>query len=510
MIFLTLSCENTVNEKTDLESDEDAVSDSEQNEDSDVSDDADGTDGSDSGNEFVSDLKVEANGKNFLSCRLSFATPEAQKTFVKYYSATHSGYKIDEDSAGTDHYFFLWGMRENLDYTIEIYDEDSGVLLATTEFHSGFVPLSIYPVQLVTNEKDSVQPGFLLMVQNTTNNWKQYPVMFMVDTDGFIVWYYEYDGFEGAFLCDTEYRERTKTVASGIQKELSLAEIPSEEGFEIDLEGNMIWKSPNIASYSYGETGWHHQYSILDDDTVLYIGAEYLNNNTTISDKIVNVDRNYNELWSWAYTDTFVPPEECPPTSIVYQSFCDWTHTNYVTMLKDEGIVYINSPRLGFFKMDMNTKQILWKFGRDGDFAMLSENEFPWTDFNHTPQLVREGSVLHLLFFDNGLNERHYSRVIEYKLDESAMTAEITFEYDGRNAGRGWFAEQGWGTVHYLENGNILVGTGLVDPPAKSSIFEIARDGRVVWELNNYQDENFMVEIYKFDEFMPPLEFLNE
>ncbi|MBP5407494.1 aryl-sulfate sulfotransferase [bacterium] len=505
--FFSVSCENSVRPAADVDlPDED--SDSEQIEDSDNIDD------SDSGGEKepVFDLKVEVNEKNFLSCRLTFSTADKKKTFVKYYSSTHSGYRTDEDSAKTEHYFFLWGMRENLDYKIEIYsDEDTPELLATTEFHSGFVPLSIYPVNLVANEKESVRPRFLLMTQNTSYEYiDQHPAMLMVDTDGFIVWYYEYDGLEGALLCDTEYRENAKTVVSGIQKELSLAEIPYEEGFEIDLEGNTLWQSPNIASYSYGETGWHHQYSVLDDDTVLYIGAKYLNNNTTISDKIVNVDKNYNELWSWAYSDTFVPPEECPQTSIVYDYFCDWTHTNYVTMLKDEGVVYINSPRLGFYKMDLNTKKILWKFGHDGDFTMLSDNEFPWTDFNHTPQIKREGSLLRILFFDNGLHERRYSRVIEYEINEDTMTAGITFEYDGRNSGRGWFAEHGWGMVRYMENGNILVGTGFVDPPQKSSIFEITRDGRVIWELDNYRNEDFMVEIYKFDEFIPPLEFLNE
>ena len=507
VLIFSVSCENKLSGPAQEISDEDSDTAHDGDTGETPDDDADTEQGS------LFNLKVEENEKNSLSCRLTFSTADKKKTFVKYYSATHAGYKIGEDSSKDDHYFFLWGMRENLDYTIEIYsDEETPELIATTEFHSGFIPQSIYPVHLVTNEKESVQPRFLLMTQttNTEPYINENPAIIMVDTDGFIVWYYEYYGLEGALLSDTTYREGTKTIVSGINKELSLAEIPYEEGFEIDLEGNTVWESPDIASYSYGETGWHHQYSILDDDTVLYIGAEYLNNNTIISDKIINVDKNYNELWSWAYTDTFVPPEECPPTSIIYDYFCDWTHTNYVTMLKDEGVVYINSPRLGFYKMDLNTKKILWKFGEDGDFIMLSDNEFPWTDFTHTPQLLRDGSVLHILFFDNGLKKRYYSRVIEYKINEDTMTAEITFEYDGRDAGHGWFADQGWGIVHYMENGNILVGTGFVDPPEKSSIFEITRDARVVWELENYRNEDFMVEIYKFDKFIPPLEFMDE
>ena len=500
LAFFLVSCGNKINEKESFEPEGDT--DSDQTDDSDEIDDT-GTEEE----EPVSGLKVEANDKNVLSCRLSFSTPEDKKTFVKYYSASHSGYKIDEDSAKTEHYFFLWGMRENLDYKIEIYDEKSGDILATAEFHSGFAPVSIYPVQLVTNEKDSVQPGFLLMVQNTTNNWKQYPVMFMVDTDGFIVWYYEHDSPGGALLCDPKYNEKTKTVFAGIQKDLSMAQIPFEEGIEIDLEGNLVWKSPAIASHSYSENGgWHHQYSLLDDDTVLFIQAQF--QGMMLTDRIVNVDRNYNELLNWGYLDSpdyFGLPDCADSTT----DWCDWTHTNAVMMYKNNGEIYLNSLRLGFYKMDMNTKQILWKFSKDGDFIMLSEHDFPWTDSTHSPEF-RDSSRKTLLFFDNGMNERPYSRVIEYEIDEEAKTAEITFEYDGIRDNRGWYAETGWGDADYLDNGNILVAKGWVDPPENSSVFEITRDGRVVWELNSYQDENFMVEIYKVEKFMPPLEFLNE
>ena len=492
-VFFLISCENKINNREVLEPDEDAVSDSEQ------------IDDSDKEKEAVFDLKVEVNEKNVLSCRLTFSTAGEKKTFVKYYSATHSGYKINEDSAKTDHYFFLWGMRENLDYKIEIYsDEEEPELLATSEFHSGFIPQSIYPVNLVTNEKENVQPGFLLMTQNTTNNWTQYPIMFMVDVDGFVVWYYEHDYIGGALLCDAKYHEKTRTVFVGVQKDLSMSEIPFEEGFEIDLEGNIVWKSQSIASHSYTENGWHHQYTLLDDDTILFIQAQF--QGMMLTDRILNVDRNYNELWNWGYLDSldeFKLPECADSTT----EWCDWTHTNAVTMFKDTGEIYLNSLRLGFYKMDLNTKKVLWKLAKDGNFTMLSQHEYPWTDRAHSPEFY-DSSKKRILFFDNGINERPFSRIIEYEINEDDMTAEITFEYDGINDGRGWYAEQGWGDADYLENGNILVAKGLVRPPDNSSVFEITRDGKVVWELYNYQDEDFMVVIYKVDKFMPQLEFI--
>ena len=493
LLIFSVSCQNKVhipdNDVPDEDSDEGPDEDS------------------DSISEPLFDLKVEANKKNLLSCRLTFSTSEERKTFVKYYSEKHAGYKIGEESAKSDHYFFLWGMRENRDYTIEIYsDEEEPELLATTEFRSGKVPDSIFPMSLVANEKESVQPGFLIVAQQSEpDEARMEPIVFMVDTDGFVVWYFEHylPGF--SILTEPAYRKKTNTMLLGIQK-WAMEDILTEEGIEIDMEGNIVWKSPDIPWTLYGETTWHHIYRALDDDTLLLVRAQY--DDRVIADRIVNIDRDYNELWSWGYLDSpdYFNTVECSELS---EYWCDWSHNNAATMFKDENILYFNSLWLGFYKMDMNTKKVLWKFGKDGDFTMLSEHQFPWPANAHDPKFM-DASRKRLLFFDNGIDERFYSRIIEYEIDEDAMTAEITFEYDGIDSGHTWWAGLGWGDADYLENGNILVTKGLVDNSQNSSIFEVTRDGKVVWELYTYQEEGFMIELYNAEKFMPPLEFLNE
>ena len=472
-----------------------------------VADDADEINDSDIAEEPLFDLKVGKNEKNVLSCRLTFSTSEEKKTFVKYYSSTHSGYKIGEDSAKSEHYFFLWGMRENLDYTIEIYsDEESPELLATAEFHSGKIPDYILPPYLVTNEKESVQPGFLMLAQQShPDNEKMKPLIFMLDQDGFVVWYFEYYIPGYSLLGDPYYRKTTNTVFLGVQKGI-MDDTLAEEGIEIDFEGNIVWKSPDLPGSVYSETTWHHLYRILEDDSILFVRAQY--QDTVVSDRIVNVDKDYNLLWDWGYFDSpdYFTDIECPDPNALW---CDWTHTNSAMMFKEDNSAYFNSLWLGFFKIDMNTKEILWKFGKDGDFTMLSDNPNPWPDASHDPKFM-DASRKRLLFFDNGMTERFYSRVIEYEIDEDAMTAEITFEYDGLDSGHGWFAGLGWGDAEYLENGNILVTKGYVDNTQNSSVFEVTRDGRVVWEIYTEQEEGFMIELYNARKFVPPLEFLDE
>jgi hypothetical protein len=493
VLIFSVSCENKVNipEKELPDADGEEVSD----------EDADAV------HEPLFNLKVEKNEKNVLSCRLTFSTIDERKTFVKYYSPTHSGYKISEDTAKNEHYFFLWGMRENLDYIIEIYsDEESPELLATTEFHSGIAPDYIFPPYLVTNEKESVQPGFVFLAQHSMpDDVMMEPVIFLVDIEGFVVWYFEYHIPGFALLAEPHYRKNTQTVFIGIEKGM-MDDILAEEGIEIDFEGNIVWKSPDLPGSLYGKTVWHHMYRILEDDTLLFIRAQY--DGTVVSDRIVNFDKNYSELWSWGYFDSpdYFSTVECPDPNAFW---CDWTHTNSAMMFKKDNIVYFNSLWLGFFKIDMNTKEILWKFGKDGDFTMLSDHPNPWPVNTHDPKFY-DSSRKRLIFFDNGLTDRFYSRIIEYEIDEDRMTAEITFEYDGRDSGHGWFAKMGWGDADYLENGNILVTTGWVDETQNSSIFEITRDGRVVWELYTEQNDDFMIELYNAEKFVPPLEFLNE
>jgi len=450
-------------------------------------------------------LKVTANENNTLSCRLSFRTSEPVKTYVRYYADNHAGYRIAEDEASKDHYFFLWGMRENRDYKIEVYYENDE-LLESTGFRSGTVPGDIRPVRLVAKDAGSVAPGFVLMAPSARdyNTYRVPPLLLMIDSDGYYVWYFEYHPELEITLGDGRYNPETKTIFAGIVKLTSLAEVPFEEGLEIDLEGRVVWKSPELKNYSYAENGWHHEYRKLEDGSILFLQAQFLDN--LVTDKIVNVDSNYNEIWSWSYLEAqdYFDPGEC----IEYGEWCDWTHTNTVTMEKDTGAVYFNSRYLGFYKMDMDSREILWKFAPGGDFNFVGDDPDPWPEGAHSPRFNEAHD--RLLVYDNGFPSRGYSRVIEYAFDEVNRNFDISFKFDGSELGRMWFAG-GWGSVFPLENGNILVTKGdTFDPEENSSIFEISRDGRIVWEIFMDEREEGKMEVYSAEKFVPELEILND
>lgn len=237
-------------------------------------------------------------------------------------------------------------------------------------------------------------------------------------------------------------------------------------------------------------------YRQLPDGSFVFFNLVF--SETTVGDRIINVDAGYNELWSWNYMDHFEPPG-CTP-----DKWCDWTHSNSVSMFKEKNVVYLNSRNFSqYLKIDMITGNVLWKFGKDGDFTLKTDNPDPWFEFAHDPEIKNFDSDT-IIFYDNGSVERGYSRVIEYKLNFEEMTAEISFIYDGSNDERIWFAEY-WGDADSLPNGNIFVTAGLYDLSQDSRFFEVTRDGEIVWELFMGKEEDWMYTLYNAQKFIPPL-----
>ena len=489
LVIFCVSCENKVSLQHNSVPDEDSGV---------IPDDDPGTD-------IIADLKVEENSQNSLSCRLTFSTADEIKTFVKYYSEVHPGYKIAEKEAKSDHYFFLWGMRENLDYTIEIYtDEEEPELLATAEFHSGKVPDYLPAMYLTEHVAGKTAEGFVLFQYAATSYEHIFPVAAMVDTDGYVVWYYEYDPWYAGSFGDVAWNPEKQTVLIALIKDSSAADSLAEEAIEIDLEGNIVWEAPGIMSYYYGPGSWNHAYYMMKDGSVTFPQVIY--DECVVTDRVVNLDaETYGELWSWDYRDYFEKPDCSGNTS--GDVWLDWTHTNSVTMYKEEGIVYVNSRNFStLFKIDMSTGAIIWRLGKDGDFMFVGDNDYPWFELSHDPE-INGPNGNKVIFYDNGSAERGFTRIVEYTIDESNMTAEMTFEFDGSQFDKRWWSEY-WGDADRLENDNIFVTAGFYDMQQTSRFFEVTREGEIVWELLFEKTDDWQVSLYKADKFVPPLEIL--
>lgn len=117
-----------------------------------------------------------------------------------------------------------------------------------------------------------------------------------------------------------------------------------------------------------------------------------------------------------------------------------------------------------------------------------SDFDYPWGP--HAPELLSNGNIL---VFDNGSHrnfkeENHYSRAVEYKINEDTKTVEQIWQY-GKERGESFYSAI-VSDVDYLKNSNnVLVTSGFLTPDTKYSakIIEVNREtGEEVFEATLY------------------------
>lgn len=145
----------------------------------------------------------------------------------------------------------------------------------------------------------------------------------------------------------------------------------------------------------------------------------------------------------------------------------DWHHANTLVHEMDGDDEYFwislrNQEQV--VKVDADTDRVLWRLGYGGDFDLVENFEDPvpadpllWFYHQHTPKIMKVGSDgrKDILIYDNGSarvdadGQHHtgsrYSRVVEFKIDESTLQAVPVFAH-GNPEGEG---EDFWWTGIY-------------------------------------------------------------
>jgi len=152
-------------------------------------------------------------------------------------------------------------------------------------------------------------------------------------------------------------------------------------------------------------------------------------------------------------------------------------HLNSITVLdKDYDDIFIKDRiLLSLRNIDMI---ILFDFNQE-EIVWFSDVDL---DRPHHPTMTEGGNIL---IFDNGLEKRDYSRILEINPEN-----EIVWSYN--KAGTENFHSEFMGSAQELPNGNILISESM-----KNRAFEINRSGEVVWKLPEVQHGG----IYRFTRF---------
>lgn len=450
-------------------------------------------------------LKIEANTKNVLSCFVSWKTDQAASSVVQF---GESGYdwEISDTKAVTDHKVVVIGMRAAKSYMIKaISTAGSASGSAEGKFTTGALPVTVPVAKVTINDTTKSQPGWTIMnIQKgdgtATAQSKHPATAVMYDADGQPVWYYvDGDTVDRGGAIPVEVTDKGVLIGSVLDSSATSKQPPREVGFA----GNTLWEcgTPNCN----GNGNITHHASKLPNGN--YIVNRDVTTGGLTSPVFEEISPDLKVVWSLDFRKLVPPPSGATG---------DWCHGNSVTVDIDKNEVYGNCRFIGLIKATYKNPSLVWhlpaSYGAKGMGSLtFSPTSSQYSD-THDPEIHDDGTIL---FFDNGGwsgvvgeegNPRGYrSRAIEYKIDETAKTATLVWEFPGSFAVDDWYKTKFylpfWGDADRLANGNVLITAGVRGASAESRIFEVTKqDGKVVWEFRLPVDFG----VYRSERLSPP------
>jgi hypothetical protein len=153
----------------------------------------------------------------------------------------------------------------------------------------------------------------------------------------------------------------------------------------------------------------------------------------------------------------------------------DFLHTNSIAVDLDGH--YLICPKLlnEITKINRKTGEIIWRLGgKKNQFELVGFEDNPFY-MQHSIRVLPNG---HYTVFDNGnYHNPHFSRALELKVDETAMTATKVWEFRDTPDKQSYYQ----GNVQRLPNGNTLINWGMAHLP---SLTEVRPDGSKAFEMN--------------------------
>lgn len=211
----------------------------------------------------------------------------------------------------------------------------------------------------------------------------------------------------------------------------------------------------------------HHDFVELPDGTLTTLRYDELPPGGIYGDSLVERHPDGNETEIWRLWDVWEFSMED-----VHENGSRWGHSNALDYDPVDDAYYVSTLYLDtIFKIDRATGDVIWRLGgSDSDFDLITGDD-GWFDGQHQFQLTDDGIVV----FDNGPYAETGTRIVEYRLDEDAMTAELVWSHEP-DPPLGIYA---YGDVHRLDSGNTLVAWS-----AAGRVDQITPNGETVWRLN--------------------------
>ncbi|HWZ83755.1 MAG TPA: aryl-sulfate sulfotransferase [Terriglobales bacterium] len=284
---------------------------------------------------------------------------------------------------------------------------------------------------------------------------------------------------------------------------------------EIDLAGNTL-RETNIDAVNAQlqikgqETiyGFHHDVLLLPDGNVATLGWTLrtvdINGKPTqyVGQMLVVLDQDFQVIWTWDAFDHMdvnrgpILHNKCTGAPCPIPGAVDWLHSNSIAWSAEDSNLLMSVRHQAWeIKIDYRNGSgdghIIWRLGKDGDFAVVSSDPSPWFSYQHNVHYLDQGT---LLLFDNGnvrcLHVKQCrSRGQTWAIDEKAMTATLKLNVDLNRS-------DALGSAEALPNGNFVFTSGAL--ARQSSLIgksiEVSPDGTKqyvleggAWEYRTYR-----------------------
>jgi arylsulfate sulfotransferase len=383
------------------------------------------------------------------------------------------------------------GMHASTTYHMQasVELEDGATVLDTDHsFTTGALPTATFPTVTVNAPAGSRTGAGVDLVSSLG----QQVSAVVLDQDGSVIWYY-YDPnlaqfaypirelSNGNFLINFGADVREVDLAGHIVREVTLDQMNA---------------ALTAAGYSLQAGGVHHDVLRLANGHWILLVYEtkdfqdlpgYPGTTTVFGDALVDLDTNNRPTWVWRAFD-HLDVNRHP------FMFPDWTHANAVVYTQDGNLLLSLRHQSWILKIDYahRSGDVLWKLGPEGDFSLTGGDAADWFYCQHFPAVMQtQGTQFSFALYDNGdtrpdssgeactNNGTCYSRAIEMNVDESARSAQVSWQYLP-----GWYSYWG-GSVAVLPNGNVELDSTTPDGGFSRTV-EVT-DGSspsVVWEMD--------------------------
>jgi hypothetical protein len=306
-------------------------------------------------------------------------------------------------------------------------------------------------------------PGYLFL-----SNWSGNPYIMILENDGTPFYYQRVEATSIDFKLQPT-GVLTRHISEGVSRYVS-------------MDSNYHALDTFMCQNGYDTD--EHDIQLLDNGNALLIAIESRTIDmsavvpggqteaTVVGNHVQEIDSNNNVVFEFNCFDHFdiTGAVEVDLTA----NYIDYVHMNSIAVDYDSNIVISSRNLSECTKIDRQTGDIIWRLGgKNNQFTFDDPGDS--IDYQHDIRPV-PGVPDNYTIFDNG-NNRGYTRVVEYHLDTTAMTATKVWEYrpdpDVLN--------QSMGSAQRLSNGNTLINWAAANLPKAT---EVNPAGDVLYEGN--------------------------